>query len=93
MVSFLIIGFVVWSVITALGEMAAMCPMKKGFAGYATRFVDPCLGFATGWNYFFKYVSLKVFIMLKRRSRFEGDSASHELDSVWVDHSILETRS
>jgi amino acid transporter len=32
--------------------------MKKGFAGYATRFVDPCLGFATGWNYFFKYVIL-----------------------------------
>ncbi|QDS74884.1 hypothetical protein FKW77_003610 [Venturia effusa] len=58
LVCFLLIGFVVWSVITALGEMAAMCPMKKGFAGYATRFVDPCLGFATGWNYFLKYVIL-----------------------------------
>lgn len=58
MTCFLLIGFVVWSVITALGEMAAMCPMKKGFAGYATRFVDPCLGFATVWNYFLKYVIL-----------------------------------
>ncbi|TID15287.1 dicarboxylic amino acid permease [Venturia nashicola] len=31
---------------------------RLGFAGYATRFVDPCLGFATGWNYFLKYVIL-----------------------------------
>ncbi|KAL6359947.1 hypothetical protein LRP88_05643 [Fusarium phalaenopsidis] len=36
-------------------EMAIITPMNKGFSGYATRFVDPALGFATGWNYFFKY--------------------------------------
>jgi len=40
----------------ALGEMAAFLPHKKGFAGYATRFVDPALGFALGWNYLLKYV-------------------------------------
>ena len=27
-----------------------------GFGGYATRFVDPALGFATGYAYFFKYL-------------------------------------
>lgn len=42
----------------SLGEMAAFLPHKKGFAGYATRFVDPALGFALGWNYVLKYVSL-----------------------------------
>ncbi|KAI8202284.1 hypothetical protein K4K52_006502 [Colletotrichum sp. SAR 10_76] len=31
-------------------------PMNKGFGGYATRIVDPAFGFATGWNYFLKYV-------------------------------------
>lgn len=41
----------------ALGEMAAFLPHKKGFAGYATRFVDPALGFALGHNYLLKYVS------------------------------------
>lgn len=40
----------------SLGEMAAYLPHKKGFAGYATRFVDPALGFAVGWNYLLKYV-------------------------------------
>jgi yeast amino acid transporter len=36
--------------------MAAFLPHKKGFAGYATRFVDPALGFALGWNYLLKYL-------------------------------------
>ena len=35
--------------------MSAYLPHKKGFAGYATRFVDPAFGFALGWNYLMKY--------------------------------------
>lgn len=27
-----------------------------GFSGYATRFADPALGFALGWNYLMKYL-------------------------------------
>jgi amino acid transporter len=41
---------------TALGEMAAWIPHASGFAGYATRFVDPALGFALGWTYWCKYI-------------------------------------
>jgi amino acid transporter len=37
--------------------MAAYLPHKKGFAGYSTRFVDPALGFALGWNYLMKYIA------------------------------------
>jgi amino acid transporter len=40
----------------ALGEMAAWIPAGHGFAGYATRFCDPALGFALGWTYWFKYI-------------------------------------
>ncbi|PNP50591.1 hypothetical protein FNYG_15953 [Fusarium nygamai] len=36
--------------------MATFLPMNKGFGGYATRMVDPAFGFATGWNYFLKYI-------------------------------------
>lgn len=45
-------------VMVALGEMAAYLPHKKGFSGYATRFVDPAMGFALGYNYLLKYVRL-----------------------------------
>lgn len=51
-----LMGFTVYIVMVALGEMGAWLPHKKSFSGYATRFVDPAMGFATGWNYFFKYV-------------------------------------
>lgn len=50
------VGFVCYLVMVGLGEMASFLPHKKGFAGYATRFVDPALGFAMGWNYLMKYV-------------------------------------
>ena len=45
----------------SLGEMAAFLPHKRGFAGYATRFVDPALGFALGYNYLMKYVCGTLF--------------------------------
>ncbi|KAJ7685137.1 dicarbixylic amino acid permease [Mycena polygramma] len=50
------VGFVCYLVMVGLGEMAAYLPHSKGFAGYATRFVDPALGFALGWNYLLKYL-------------------------------------
>lgn len=49
------VGFICYLVMIALGEMASYLPHKKGFAGYATRFVDPAVGFALGWNYLMKY--------------------------------------
>ncbi|EGS20339.1 amino acid permease-like protein [Thermochaetoides thermophila DSM 1495] len=56
LIGYVLMGFVVYVVMVALGEMGAWLPHKKSFSGYATRFVDPAMGFATGWNYFFKYV-------------------------------------
>ena len=38
------VGAMVYFIMTALAEMASFLPMKQGFAGYATRFVDPALG-------------------------------------------------
>lgn len=48
-ISYTIIGFVVFLVMAALGEMAAWLPISAGFTGYASRFCDPSLGFALGW--------------------------------------------
>ena len=56
LIGYALMGFVVYVVMVALGEMGAFLPHKKSFSGYASRFVDPAMGFATGWNYFFKYV-------------------------------------
>lgn len=45
LIAYVLIGAVVYFVMTAMGEMATWLPMKKGFAGYATRFVDPAFGY------------------------------------------------
>ncbi|KAJ5933686.1 Dicarboxylic amino acid permease [Penicillium verhagenii] len=50
------IGFIVYLVMCALGEMAAWLPLPSGFTGYAVRFCDPALGFALGWTYCCKYI-------------------------------------
>lgn len=55
-IAYTFIGFVVFLVMAALGEMAAWLPMSSGFTGYATRFCDPSLGFALGYCYWFKYI-------------------------------------
>ncbi|KAF8540138.1 amino acid permease/ SLC12A domain-containing protein [Trichophaea hybrida] len=56
LISYSIVGFLVYLVMCALGEMAAWLPLGSGFTGYATRFCDPSLGFALGWTYWFKYI-------------------------------------
>lgn len=45
LIAYLIMGFVVYTVMVALGEMGAWLPHKKSFSGYATRFVDPAMGY------------------------------------------------
>ncbi|KAL8946975.1 MAG: hypothetical protein Q9222_006694 [Ikaeria aurantiellina] len=56
LISYSIVGFIVYMVMCALGEMAAYLPIQSGFTGYATRFCDPALGFSLGYTYWFKYI-------------------------------------
>jgi amino acid transporter len=56
-VAYSVIGFVVFMVMTALGEIAAFIPLN-GFANYCQRYVDDALGFACGYVYLFKYLIL-----------------------------------
>ncbi|PFH63199.1 hypothetical protein XA68_16638 [Ophiocordyceps unilateralis] len=49
LLAFLLIGLVSFSVMTALAEMAAYMPVTGAFTVYASRFIDPSMGFAMGW--------------------------------------------
>ncbi|KAI8903595.1 amino acid transporter [Gorgonomyces haynaldii] len=50
-----LIGSLVFFVILSLGEMATLLPLAGSFHTLASRFVDPALGFAVGWNYWLTY--------------------------------------
>ena len=40
---------------TSLGEIATYLPIPGAFTSYATRLIDPSLGFAMGWIYWFSW--------------------------------------
>lgn len=54
-VAYLLIGIMVYFLMTSLAEMAAYMPVAGTFSTYATKFVDPSLGFALGWNYWYNW--------------------------------------
>ena len=62
--AYILMSIIVYSVMISLGEMAALFPLAGGFTYYAARFVDPALGVATGWTYFYCWaISLPVEIV------------------------------
>ncbi|KAI8839383.1 amino acid permease/ SLC12A domain-containing protein [Chytriomyces cf. hyalinus JEL632] len=50
-----IIGLQVFGVATSIGEMATFLPIDGAFSALPTRFVNPSLGFASGWNYWLNW--------------------------------------
>jgi len=55
LVAYTVIGIMVYFLMTGLGEMATFMPVTGSFETYASRFVDPALGFALGWNYWYNW--------------------------------------
>ena len=55
LLAYALIGVMVYFLMTSLGEMAAYMPTSGTFSTYATKFVDPSLGFALGWNYWYNW--------------------------------------
>jgi amino acid transporter len=46
-----IIGFMLFNVCMALGELSVVFPVSGSFAVHGSRFLDSAWGFAMGWNY------------------------------------------
>ncbi|KAJ2801774.1 hypothetical protein H4R21_002672 [Coemansia helicoidea] len=51
LLAYLIMGTMVFFVCTSLAEMSTFIPTSDPFNHFASRFLDPSLGFAFGWNY------------------------------------------
>ena len=55
LLAYTIMGVMVYFLMTSLGEMSAFMPTSGSFYTYAARFVDPALGFAMGFNYWYNW--------------------------------------
>ncbi|KAF9883408.1 hypothetical protein FE257_003491 [Aspergillus nanangensis] len=56
LIAFLFMGCIIFMIMAAIGEIVAWLPLSAGFAGYASRYCHPALGFTLGWTYWFNYV-------------------------------------
>lgn len=56
LIDFLLIGFMLFNVVNALGELAVVFPIQGSFSVYSTRFIHPAWGFAMGWNYVLQWI-------------------------------------
>ncbi|KAL5606905.1 hypothetical protein BROUX41_003281 [Berkeleyomyces rouxiae] len=61
LLDFAIIGFMMFNVVFALGELAVMYPVSGGFYTYSNRFIDRSWGFAMGWNYVLQWAVVLPF--------------------------------
>lgn len=64
-ISYAVTGFNLYCVINSLGEMTAWLPIPGAVPVFASRYVDPALGFTLGWNYWYQFaigVSIEVSV-------------------------------
>lgn len=55
LLAYLVIGLMVYFLMTSLGELAAFEPVAGSFSTYGQRYVDEGFGFALGWNYWYNW--------------------------------------
>ncbi|KFX89444.1 hypothetical protein V490_07011 [Pseudogymnoascus sp. VKM F-3557] len=53
--AYAITGANLFAVINSMGEMATWLPLPGAAPIFASRFVDPALGFTLGWNYWYQF--------------------------------------
>ncbi|KAK6457031.1 amino acid permease-domain-containing protein [Scheffersomyces xylosifermentans] len=58
MIGWIITATGVFATMQGLGELAVTFPVSGSFNLYASRFIEPAVGFAIGWNYFMQFFVL-----------------------------------
>ncbi|MGP9434918.1 amino acid permease [Ewingella sp. AOP8-B2-18] len=55
LLSYALIGIMVYFLMTSLGELAAFMPVSGSFSTYGSKYVEEGFGFALGWNYWYNW--------------------------------------
>ncbi|KAI7905647.1 amino acid permease/ SLC12A domain-containing protein [Cokeromyces recurvatus] len=82
LIAYALIGIMVFFTMECLGEMATYLPISGSFNNYAGRFVDPALGFALGWNYWYNW-AVTVAVELTAGSMVMAYWLPHVPNYVW----------
>lgn len=58
LIAWALTGGAILCTIQAMAELAVTFPISGSFNVFASRFIDPSVGFAVAWNYFFQFLVL-----------------------------------
>lgn len=84
LIAYCLIGGMIFCTVQALGEMAVMFPVAGSFAAYSTRFIDPALGFAMGWNYLMQWLVVLPLEIVAASITVDYWSPNIRLNALWV---------
>ncbi|KAI9811008.1 MAG: hypothetical protein M1832_001085 [Thelocarpon impressellum] len=82
--AFVLIAICLTIMMQCLGEMAVVLPVSGSFTRYASRFYDPALGFAMGWQYWLAWVAVfgaeaSAFVLL-----INFWNSNKSLTALWI---------
>lgn len=83
LVAYAITGSAIFCTMQALGELSVAFPISGGFNVYASRFIDPSVGFAVAWNYFIQFLVLLPLELVSSSITMKFWNTSVNPD-VWV---------
>lgn len=88
-----LMGTVIASVLSCVGEMAALMPVNAPMMEFPRRFLDRGVGFAVGWVYWFAYVVLAAdqLVAVSNTVKFQYDDGISYLSwpvGLEVDHAV-----
>lgn len=83
LIAWSITGFAIFTTMQSLGELSVAFPVSGGFNLYASRFIDPSVGFAVAWNYFIQFLVLLPLELVSSSITMQFWNTSVNPD-VWV---------
>lgn len=83
LIAWSITGFAIFTTMQSLGELSVAFPVSGGFNLYASRFIDPSVGFAVAWNYFIQFLVLLPLELVSSSITMQFWNSSINPD-IWV---------
>lgn len=83
LIAWTITGFAIFTTMQSLGELSVAFPVSGGFNLYASRFIDPSVGFAVAWNYFIQFLVLLPLELVSGAITMQYWNSTINAD-VWV---------
>lgn len=77
----MLIGLMVYFLMTSLGELAAYMPVSGSFATYGQNYVEEGFGFALGWNYWYNWAVTIAVDTVAAQLVMAGGSRIHRAGS------------